>query len=737
MAQDPRLFGETAVKHGFLTSEQLEQTLDYQRRHEPARSLGELLVERGVLSSSQAAAIEKLRVVLETAGVGPPDENDLVGKTLQRCLILEPIGSGGMGSTYRAHHLRLDRDVAIKVLHPRLVKVPGNLQRFEREARAAAKLEHPGIVQVYDFDEERGFHFIVMQFAEGQNLREVLYRKGPLGTRRSVWVAQRVLEALEHAHSVGIVHRDIKPANLIITKEPKVKVTDFGLVRVLSATTSERLSAYGEILGTPQYMSPEQACSGEVDARADLYSLGITLFELMTGRAPFSGASTIEVLQKQICDPLPKLRESDRGVPAEVEAFVEKLCEKDPAKRHASAAEALEALRAIRLEERAVAGASERQTRALDPSRVFPAPPLVTEDSLKDLKKRLKKSSEMRLVAFEPEAPQLLVESPAPREPEGEAAVAGDPARAIREAAAAGKADQVVPEILSALWKEGRDAEIVGLARELASACPTLPAAEFYLGLAYERRSDWETARAKLSLAIAFAPDHLPARFHLAKVLTELGKLDEATQVLEQGVLLAPRSANAAARLAEFLYLVKKDAAAAVKAYERAVELAPNRWQLRQQLGWILYELGRLEESEAVLREVLEWTQDAAPRELYARVADAVAKLREAPRTEPAVRGETPAPGSSPRISATLDLIQLAVASGRWDRVVEVATRGLAEQPRAVPLLLARARGQLELGQYSEAVNDYALALALSPTNPEANEGLLRAQEARKGTRRR
>ena len=262
MPQDPQLFGETAVTHGFLTAEKLAQTLEYQRAFEPGRALGELLVERGLLSSSQAAAIEKLRVVLESShGVATADDNELVGKTLQRCLILEPIGSGGMGTTYRAHHLRLDRDVAIKVLHPRLVKVPGNLQRFEREARSAAKLEHPGIVQVYDFDEERGFHFIVMQFAEGQNLREVLYRKGPLGTRRTVWVGQRVLEALDHAHSLAIVHRDVKPANLIITKEPRVKVTDFGLVRVLSATTSERLSAYGEILGTPQYMSPEQACS--------------------------------------------------------------------------------------------------------------------------------------------------------------------------------------------------------------------------------------------------------------------------------------------------------------------------------------------------------------------------------------------------------------------------------------------------------------------------------------------
>ena len=202
-------------------------------------------------------------------------------------------------------------------------------------------------------------------------------------------------------------------------------------------------------------------------------------------------------------------------------------------------------------------------------------------------------------------------------------------------------------------------------------------------------------------------------------------------------MLLAPRSANAAARLAEFLYLVKRDPEAAVKAYERAVELAPNRWQLRQQLGWILYELARLEESEAVLREVLEWTQDPAPRELHKRVADACLALKEQNKRDEPSREEAPPSGSSPRVSATLDLIQLAVASGRWDRVVEVASRGLVDQPRGVPLLLARARAHMELANHGDAVNDYALALALSPTSPEAHEGLLRAQEARREARRR
>jgi serine/threonine protein kinase/Flp pilus assembly protein TadD len=732
MPTDPRLFGETAVRHGFLTREQLAEALEHQRTREPGRTIGQLLIDRGLLSRGQADAIEKLRTVLESAPGVAPDENELIGKALKRSLILEQIGSGGMGTTYRAHHLKLDRDVAIKVLHPRLVKVRGFLTRFEREARSAAKLEHPGIVQVYDFDEEAGFHFIVMQFVEGQNLREVLYRKGRLGTRRTVWIGSRVLEALAHAHGFDIVHRDIKPANLIITKEPRVKITDFGLVRLLSATTSDRLSAFGEILGTPQYMSPEQACAGDVDARADLYSLGITMFELLTGRPPFVGKSTMDVLQKQILAPLPKLHDQREPVPPELQAFVEKLTAKDPANRFATAQEALDALRAVRLEDRptgAILSIAERG----DASRVVPAPPVVTREALDDLKRRVQRPSLLELAAFE-------LDEENPSNPE-ETAHAGDvpPSthRALREAAAQGRIEATVNDLLGMLWKQGRDAEILSLERELEAVCPTLPASEFFLGLAYERRKEWENARAKFALTVALAPDHLPARLNLARVLTELSRIDEAAIALEQAVAFAPTSPQAAARLAEFLYLVRRDAAAAVPAYERAVELDPGRWQLRQQLGWILFELGRNDEAEDVLREVVEWTNESAPRELLERIERARPAAPAGPKSGESSSGTAGASASaSAKISASLDLIHLAIASGRWDRVAEIATQGLALKPRAVPLLLARARANYELQAYAEAVNDYGLALSLSPTNPEANEGLVRAQQARRSTKR-
>src|SRR5581483_1902478 len=231
MPEDSQPFGETAIEIGFLTREQLERAREVQGKAARPRTLGEVCVELRLLDQPTANGLEKLVTTRTGLKGAPPDDNMLTGTVLGGCLLIERCGSGAVGTVYRGHHLRLDRDVAVKVLHPRLVKIAGNLERFQREARAAGSLDHPAIVQVHDFNHERGFYFIVMQFAEGQNLRQILYQRGPFTPRRAVWVATKLLEGLGHAHARKIVHRDIKPANLILQRgslgqEPRLRITD-------------------------------------------------------------------------------------------------------------------------------------------------------------------------------------------------------------------------------------------------------------------------------------------------------------------------------------------------------------------------------------------------------------------------------------------------------------------------------------------------------------------------------
>ncbi len=744
MSEDSLLFGETAVERGFITREQLDAALARQATT-PDRHLGEVLVGMGLITSPQANAIEKLKAALQGAAPAPADAG-LIGLALGGCLVLERLAEGSMGTAYRAHHMRLDRDVVVKVLHPRLMNIEGNLERFAREARAAATLEHPAIVSVYDFDSAHGLHFIVMQFVKGQDLRRVLEARGALGLRRGLWIGARVLEGLAHAHAHKIVHRDIKPANLLITPEPRIKIADFGLVRILSSSTSEEISVFGEVIGTPQYMAPEQATGDEFDHRADLYSLGITLFELISGRPPFTGASTLEVLEKQIVAPLPDICARVPQATPEVQAFLERLCAKSMDERFPSAEAALATLQQLRFAD----GATRRLSSAArelstDPSRSFETPAIVSEEALSELKARLKRSTSF--IAFEgdedlapepgdgaeaaPRAASMLDASFADLEL---SASAHDRARLELERALAHEPEQAVPRLLNRMLEAGELDAMLALEKRLEAHLPTSAGVAFFLGLAYHRKDQLEEARAKFALAAAFSPDHLPARLHLARVLVALGRIDEAVAALREACSWHSSSIKAAVRLAEVLYVVKGDAAAAVPAYERAIELAPSRWQLRQQLAWILYELGRYAQAEAVLREVVAWNADAAPaKELLAAVQRKRARLdaQQTARRRALSEAELDGEGPGPQTSAALKAIRLAEASSRWDRAIALAQAGLDEKPRSLPLLLALAHAQLEAGRLAEAIATYGRALAVDPEHDEARRGLTLAEARR------
>ncbi|MHC4607010.1 MAG: protein kinase domain-containing protein [Planctomycetota bacterium] len=266
------------------------------------------------------------------------------GQVLGRCRILHKIGQGGMGAVYKARHETLAKDVAVKVLNPGLPADDEYVQRFLREARAAASLDHPNVIRVLDAGSEEGIHFIVMEFVDGSDLETILEKKGKIGRKDALAVTKKVAQALGAAHDLGMVHRDIKPANIMITKKGKVMVSDFGLARNLKAGAT--VTAPGEIIGTPHYLSPEQANGEKIDGRSDLYSLGASLYCMLTGRTPFEGTTPVSIAIKHAdrnARPV-SIRKVDSAIPKQVEALVDRLMEKDVAKRFQSAAEVVEAV---------------------------------------------------------------------------------------------------------------------------------------------------------------------------------------------------------------------------------------------------------------------------------------------------------------------------------------------------------------------------------------------------------
>lgn len=245
------------------------------------------------------------------------------------------IARGGMAEVYRAHDRLLDRPVALKVLFPELSIDRSFVERFRREAQAAANLSHHNIVPVFDWGEDTGTYFIVMEFIDGRPLSSILKSAGPLSAERTADIGSHVAAALGYAHKHGVVHRDVKPGNVLITDDGHVKVTDFGIARAMN--TEESLTQTGAVMGTATYFSPEQAEGLSVDARSDIYSLGVVLFEMVTGRPPFLGDSPVAVASKHVRDNPPAPRELNPQIPPTFEAIILKSMAKDPAHRYATA----------------------------------------------------------------------------------------------------------------------------------------------------------------------------------------------------------------------------------------------------------------------------------------------------------------------------------------------------------------------------------------------------------------
>ncbi|WP_017727260.1 Stk1 family PASTA domain-containing Ser/Thr kinase [Halalkalibacterium ligniniphilum] len=285
----------------------------------------------------------------------------MIGKRISgRYEILETIGGGGMADVYKARDAILDRYVAVKVLQPQFSKDEQFIKRFRREAQAATSLAHPNVVNIYDVGEEADLYYIVMEYVEGATLKELIQERGPLSLNETVdWMGQ-IMSAIAHAHENQIVHRDIKPHNILIRTDGVAKVTDFGIARAMSSAT---ITHTNSVMGSVHYLSPEQARGGLVTFKSDIYSLGIVLYEMVTGQLPFSGDTAVSIAIKHLQNEMPSPRDLNPDLPQSIENIILRATAKDPFYRYET-----------------VQDMEEDLETALDPSRYDEAPFKILQD---------------------------------------------------------------------------------------------------------------------------------------------------------------------------------------------------------------------------------------------------------------------------------------------------------------------------------------------------------------------
>src|SRR5579864_7650114 len=266
------------------------------------------------------------------------------GTLIAHYRLVAPLGEGGMGAVYLADDTTLGRRVALKVLPPEFAANPDRMHRFEQEAKLASALTHPNVATIFEIGQQGELRFLAMEYVEGRPLAEQI-RQGPLKIQDLVQIGMQVADALDDAHSKGIIHRDIKPANLMITPRGHVKVLDFGLAKLQaghkSAEETQLLTSAGLVVGTVEYMSPEQALGREVDYRTDIFSLGVVLYEMATGRLPFAGANTQETMARLLNSQPDAVARFNYDATEELDRVIRKCLEKERERRYQSARELL------------------------------------------------------------------------------------------------------------------------------------------------------------------------------------------------------------------------------------------------------------------------------------------------------------------------------------------------------------------------------------------------------------
>ncbi len=279
----------------------------------------------------------------------PKGSDSLIGRVMaERYHILKRIGEGGMGRVYLGEHVKMNRQCAIKVMSPALVNDHESAARFAREASNAARIIHPNVAAVFDYGESEGLVYLVMEYVEGEPLARLLAREAPLSVDRSLELARQIADGLGAAHELGIVHRDLKPDNILVSRNKGgrevVKVVDFGIAKAIQENAGDALTRTGLVIGTPEFMSPEQLLGDPIDARSDLYALGCIMHLMLTASPPFAAATREQMIKRRLSEEAPHIQHLDRGLPDSLDRIVNRLLARSPADRYGSAAELRDAL---------------------------------------------------------------------------------------------------------------------------------------------------------------------------------------------------------------------------------------------------------------------------------------------------------------------------------------------------------------------------------------------------------
>src|SRR4051812_8584309 len=279
----------------------------------------------------------------------PKGSDSLVGCVLaDRYHILKRIGEGGMGRVYLGEHVKMNRQCAIKVMSPALVNDAESASRFAREASNAARIIHPNVAAVFDYGESDGVVYLVMEYVDGEPLSRLLTREAPLAVERALEIAKQIADGLGAAHELGIIHRDLKPDNILVMRSRAgkeiAKVVDFGIAKAVREGVDDGLTRTGQVIGTPEFMSPEQLVGDPVDARSDLYALGCILHLMLTAAPPFGAATREQMIKRRLSEDAPNTQTIDAQIPASVAGIVARLLARSPSDRYGSAVELRDAL---------------------------------------------------------------------------------------------------------------------------------------------------------------------------------------------------------------------------------------------------------------------------------------------------------------------------------------------------------------------------------------------------------
>jgi len=508
-------------------------------------------------------------------------ECTLLGRVLGHYRIVSLLGTGGMGEVYLAHDPRLDRTVAVKILPEYLASDADRMARFAREAKAASALNHPNVATVYDIGESGGIRFIVMEHVEGQTLAAKIAGR-PLPAIAVIDVAMQVADALDAAHSKGIIHRDIKPANLMLTPRGQVKVLDFGVAKTMerervscsSETSVDAHTAVGRLIGSASHMSPEQIRGGDIDGRTDLFSLGVAIYEMATGRLPFTGTTRAEISDRILHAPVEPIRQSNSEIPAALEGITLRCLEKTVDRRYQSAREMLTDL--VQLKRHLDAGTTATATASRSGAAADRCDrPLEAYELVGRGRVHLLSGSFFQL----PEAVAAFA-----------AATTLDPMYAAAHAGLAlARCGQAVTKAVP--HREGfADAKADALrALALDTACAD---AHVALGqVLFLSEWNWAGAERSFERALEINPNHPEAFLHYGGLMEALGRLDRGLQLKQQALERDPTS-----ELAFFLIAVSfwnqrryDDALAWV---DRVLERDPTHLQAHELRGGIFFKKG-------------------------------------------------------------------------------------------------------------------------------------------------